>query len=104
VNPFGRIAASNGKQVHQEARKCLTWTVWAGWSRFSPLLSDALLVARVLADDDRHAFAELTRRHQSAVLILLRRAAAKVDSHKLAHAHHEKAARGRLFHDLLVPA
>lgn len=36
-------------------------------------LSDAVLVARVLADDDRHAFAELTRRHQSAVRSLLRR-------------------------------
>jgi RNA polymerase sigma factor (sigma-70 family) len=36
-------------------------------------LRDAVLVARVLADDDRHAFAELTRRHQSAVRSLLRR-------------------------------
>jgi RNA polymerase sigma-70 factor (ECF subfamily) len=36
-------------------------------------LTDAVLVARVLADDDRHAFAELTRRHQSAVRALLRR-------------------------------
>ncbi|MBP8295314.1 MAG: sigma-70 family RNA polymerase sigma factor [Burkholderiales bacterium] len=36
-------------------------------------VSDAVLVARVLAGDDRHAFAELTRRHQSAVRSLLRR-------------------------------
>ncbi|HEY7725401.1 MAG TPA: sigma-70 family RNA polymerase sigma factor [Anaeromyxobacteraceae bacterium] len=34
---------------------------------------DADLVARVLADDDRRAFAELVRRHQSAVRGLLRR-------------------------------
>jgi RNA polymerase sigma-70 factor (ECF subfamily) len=38
-----------------------------------PCVSDAVLVARVLAGDDRHAFAELTRRHQSAVRALLRR-------------------------------
>lgn len=38
--------------------------------------SDADLVARVLADDDRRAFAELVRRHQSAVRNLLRRLAA----------------------------
>jgi RNA polymerase sigma-70 factor (ECF subfamily) len=36
-------------------------------------LSDAVLVARVVAADDRHAFAELTRRHQSAVRAQLRR-------------------------------
>ncbi|MFH1807845.1 MAG: sigma-70 family RNA polymerase sigma factor [Pseudomonadota bacterium] len=36
-------------------------------------LSDADLVARVLAGDDRHAFAELVRRHQSTVRGLLRR-------------------------------
>ena len=36
-------------------------------------LTDAVLVARVLAGDDRHAFAELTRRHQSTVRTLLRR-------------------------------
>ncbi|MEO8134997.1 MAG: sigma-70 family RNA polymerase sigma factor [Betaproteobacteria bacterium] len=36
-------------------------------------LPDAVLVARVLAGDDRHAFAELTRRHQGAVRALLRR-------------------------------
>jgi RNA polymerase sigma-70 factor (ECF subfamily) len=34
---------------------------------------DAALVARVLADDDRRAFAELVRRHQAAVRTLLRR-------------------------------
>lgn len=39
----------------------------------APPVSDALLIARVLAGDDRHAFAELTRRHQSAVRTLLRR-------------------------------
>ncbi len=36
---------------------------------------DAELVARVLAGDDRRAFAELVRRHQSAVRGLLRRLA-----------------------------
>jgi RNA polymerase sigma-70 factor (ECF subfamily) len=36
---------------------------------------DAALIARVLADDDRHAFAELVRRHQLAVRALLRRLA-----------------------------
>jgi RNA polymerase sigma-70 factor (ECF subfamily) len=35
--------------------------------------TDADLVARVLAGDDRRAFAELVRRHQSAVRGLLRR-------------------------------
>ncbi len=35
--------------------------------------SDTDLVARVLASDDRRAFAELVRRHQSAVRGLLRR-------------------------------
>jgi RNA polymerase sigma-70 factor (ECF subfamily) len=34
---------------------------------------DAVLAARVVADDDRHAFAELVRRHQSALRALLRR-------------------------------
>jgi len=34
---------------------------------------DAVLVARVLADDDRHAFAELVRRHQSPIRAVLRR-------------------------------
>ena len=35
-------------------------------------LTDADLVARVLVDDDHHAFAELIKRHQSAVRGLLR--------------------------------
>lgn len=34
---------------------------------------DARLVARVVADDDRHAFAELVRRHQAIVRGLLRK-------------------------------
>jgi len=33
----------------------------------SPAVSDAQLIARVLVNDDRHAFGELVRRHQSAV-------------------------------------
>ncbi len=36
-------------------------------------MNDADLIARVVARDDRHAFAELVRRHQSAVRRLLRR-------------------------------
>jgi RNA polymerase sigma-70 factor (ECF subfamily) len=35
-------------------------------------LTDAHLVARVLVDDDQHAFGELVRRHQSSVRGLLR--------------------------------
>jgi RNA polymerase sigma-70 factor, ECF subfamily len=35
--------------------------------------SDADLVARVVTDDDRHAFATLVRRHQSQVRAVLRR-------------------------------
>jgi len=35
-------------------------------------LTDADLVARVLANDDQHAFGELVRRHQSSVRGLLR--------------------------------
>ena len=35
-------------------------------------LTDADLVARVLLDDDHHAFSELVRRHQSAIRGLLR--------------------------------
>ncbi len=35
-------------------------------------LTDADLVARVIVDDDQHAFAELVRRHQSAIRGLLR--------------------------------
>lgn len=34
---------------------------------------DSVLIARVVAGDDRHAFAALVRRHQSAVRSLLRR-------------------------------
>ncbi len=36
-------------------------------------LSDADLIARVLDRDDRHAFGELVRRHQSSIRALLRR-------------------------------
>jgi RNA polymerase sigma factor (sigma-70 family) len=36
-------------------------------------LSDAELIARVVVNDDRHAFSELVRRHQSAVRTLLLR-------------------------------
>ena len=36
-------------------------------------VSDAQLIARVLVQDDRHAFGELVRRHQSAVRSVLRR-------------------------------
>jgi len=39
----------------------------------SPEVSDAQLIARALVGDDRHAFAELVRRHQSAVLACLRK-------------------------------
>ncbi len=35
-------------------------------------LTDADLIARVLVDDDQHAFGELVRRHQSSVRGLLR--------------------------------
>jgi RNA polymerase sigma factor (sigma-70 family) len=38
-------------------------------------LADADLVARVLVDDDHHAFAELVRNHQSAIRGLLRQLA-----------------------------
>src|SRR4030095_11240529 len=38
-----------------------------------PPLSDAELIARVVVRDDRHAFSELVRRHQSAVRATLRR-------------------------------
>ena len=38
-----------------------------------PSLSDAELIARVVVGDDRHAFSELVRRHQSAVRTTLRR-------------------------------
>ncbi len=36
------------------------------------VLTDADLIARLLVDDDQHAFGELVRRHQSAVRGLLR--------------------------------
>jgi RNA polymerase sigma-70 factor, ECF subfamily len=39
----------------------------------NPAASDAALVARAVADGDRHAFGELVRRHQSAIRTLLRR-------------------------------
>jgi len=38
-----------------------------------PPVSDAQLIARVVIQDDRHAFSELVRRHQSAVRATLRR-------------------------------
>ncbi len=38
-----------------------------------PEVSDAQLIARVLVGDDRHAFAELVRRHQSTVRACLRK-------------------------------
>ena len=41
----------------------------------SPAVSDAQLIARVLVNDDRHAFGELVRRHQSAVRATLRKLA-----------------------------
>ena len=39
----------------------------------SSTVSDAALIARVVVSDDRHAFGELVRRHQSAVRATLRR-------------------------------
>jgi len=39
----------------------------------SPPDSDAALIARALVQDDRHAFAELVRRHQSSVRACLRK-------------------------------
>ena len=39
----------------------------------SPEVSDAQLLARALVGDDRHAFAELVRRHQSSVRACLRK-------------------------------
>ena len=38
-----------------------------------PSVTDAQLIARVIVQDDRHAFSELVRRHQSAVRATLRR-------------------------------
>ena len=40
-----------------------------------PPVGDAQLIARVVVHDDRHAFGELVRRHQSAVRATLRRLA-----------------------------
>jgi RNA polymerase sigma-70 factor (ECF subfamily) len=42
----------------------------------SPPDSDAALIARAVVQDDRHAFAELVRRHQSTVRACLRKLAA----------------------------
>jgi RNA polymerase sigma-70 factor, ECF subfamily len=39
-------------------------------------VTDAQLIARAIVEDDRHAFAELVRRHQSAVRACLRKLAA----------------------------
>src|ERR1043166_8284441 len=39
----------------------------------SAAVSDAQLIARVLVQDDRHAFGELVRRYQSAVRATLRK-------------------------------
>ena len=39
----------------------------------SQAVTDAQLIARCLVDDDRHAFAELVKRHQSAVRACLRK-------------------------------
>src|SRR6184192_1195015 len=39
----------------------------------SAAISDAQLIARVLVQDDRHAFGELVRRHQSTVRASLRK-------------------------------
>jgi len=41
----------------------------------SPPISDEALIARVVVSDDRHAFGELVRRHQSAVRATLRKLA-----------------------------
>lgn len=41
-----------------------------------PTVSDAQLIARALVTDDRHAFAELVKRHQSSVRACLRKLAA----------------------------
>jgi RNA polymerase sigma factor (sigma-70 family) len=38
-----------------------------------PTVTDAELIARVVVQDDRHAFSELVRRHQSSVRATLRR-------------------------------
>src|SRR5215207_8554219 len=43
-------------------------------------LTDAMLIARVVVQDDRHAFAELVRRYQSTVRATLRRLTAGNDA------------------------
>jgi len=48
----------------------------------SPDVTDAQLIARCLVGDDRHAFAELVKRHQSAVRACLRKLT--VGNHALA--------------------
>jgi RNA polymerase sigma-70 factor (ECF subfamily) len=50
----------------------------------SPPVTDEQLIARVVVQDDRHAFSELVRRHQSGVRATLRRLAA--GNHALADA------------------
>jgi RNA polymerase sigma-70 factor (ECF subfamily) len=47
----------------------------------SPPVTDAELIARVVVQDDRHAFSELVRRHQSAVRATLRRLTAGNHAH-----------------------
>ncbi len=47
-----------------------------------PSVSDAQLIARALVTDDRHAFAELVKRHQSSVRACLRKLS--VGNHALA--------------------
>src|SRR5438067_11189017 len=39
----------------------------------TPPLSDAQLIARCIVGDDRHAFAELVKRHQSSIRACLRK-------------------------------
>ena len=57
--------------ARQRADPARAGTTSAG--RAPQSVPDALLVARVLGEDDRHAFAELVRRHQSGVRAVLRR-------------------------------
>src|SRR5262244_1686255 len=45
-----------------------------------PPISDAQLIARVVVQDDRHAFSELVRRYQSTVRATLRRLTAGNDA------------------------
>src|SRR5438045_5565259 len=62
--------------MHSDARRALSTFPMA-----EPL-TDAELIARVVVRDDRHAFSELVRRHQSAVRTTLRRLT--VGNHALA--------------------